>query len=127
VGDPGKRHRLIDLVGEVIPGSKVRVPLQVSDLALWHIRRHEADESEPVDIIQLATMFDGRPMILGQITHEPRGFLSDAEGAAKLVATDAVLAADEQPERGQPLFESEGESSNTVPTFSENCARGCCP
>ena len=39
--------------------------------------------------------------------NEPRGLLGDAERAAEFVAADAVLAVGEQPERGQPLFQTD--------------------
>lgn len=39
--------------------------------------------------------------------HEPRGFLSHAEGAREFVAADTVLAVGDQPERREPLFEPE--------------------
>ncbi len=65
-----KRYALLDLIGDVIPGTKERVPLQASDLAMWHIRRYEAEESEPIDDLRLAAMFDGRPMMVGHITND---------------------------------------------------------
>ena len=40
--------------------------------------------------------------------HEPRGLLGHVQRTRQFVAADAVLAVDEQPERGQPLLERDG-------------------
>jgi hypothetical protein len=64
------RLDLVALIGELNPrGDKTRVPLQAADLAMWHVRRHEAGESEAIDVRRLAQMFDGRTMILTGMTN----------------------------------------------------------
>jgi hypothetical protein len=84
------RHALLDLIGEVIPGAKDRAPLQASDLAMWHIRRHEARESEAVDVLRLAAMFNGRQMILGEITNDELTVIhAQAMDLIRARATDA--------------------------------------
>jgi len=40
--------------------------------------------------------------------HEPRGLLGYTERAREFVAADAVLAVGEQPQSGQPLFQTDG-------------------
>jgi hypothetical protein len=66
-----EQHELVELIGEINPrGDKTRVPLQAADLAMWHIRRHEANESEPIDVRRLGQMFDGRTMILSGMTND---------------------------------------------------------
>src|SRR5271168_3691943 len=42
------------------------------------------------------------------VQHEPRGLLSDLQIAGNLVAADAVLAVHYQPDRHEPLVESDG-------------------
>ena len=39
--------RLADLIGELIPGDKKRIPLQAADLLCWHIQRHFAHARNP--------------------------------------------------------------------------------
>jgi hypothetical protein len=65
-----KRHALLALVGDVMSADKARAPLQAADLAMWHIRNHEAGLSKPDDIRRLAAMFNDRPMTLNEITNE---------------------------------------------------------
>jgi hypothetical protein len=64
------RHRLLDLIGEVIPGGKDRCPLQASDLAMWHIRNYEASTAEPLDLLRCAALFHDRQMIVGHVTND---------------------------------------------------------
>jgi hypothetical protein len=63
------RSDLVQLIGELSPGDKTRVPLQAADLAMWHIRRHDAGESEPNDFRRLRQMFNERKMTLTGLTH----------------------------------------------------------
>jgi hypothetical protein len=62
--------RLVDLIGELIPGDKTRVPLQAADLAMWHVRRHEAGESERIDVRRIRQMFNGRTLTLSGLTND---------------------------------------------------------
>ena len=64
------RLDLLSLVGEVIPGDKEHVPLQAADLAMWHVRRHEAGELDQADRGRLAQMFDGRALTLTGMSNE---------------------------------------------------------
>lgn len=64
------RLDLLSLVGEVIPGDKEHVPLQAADLAMWHVRRHEAGELDQADRRRLAQMFDGRALTLTGMSNE---------------------------------------------------------
>ena len=64
------RTDLVDVIGELIPGEKTRVPLQAADIAMWHIRRSEANECDRVDYRRLAQMFDGRRLTLSSMTNE---------------------------------------------------------
>jgi hypothetical protein len=61
---------LLDLIGEVLPGDKTRVPLQAADLAMWHVRRQEAGESEQIDKLRLYGMFKDRSMVLNEINND---------------------------------------------------------
>ena len=64
-----KRYSLLELIGEVRAGDKSRVPLQAADLAMWHIRRHEAREAKSVDVRRLAKMFNERQMTLNEVSN----------------------------------------------------------
>ncbi len=55
------------------------------------------------------------------VEHEPRGLLSDAEGASHFAGANAVLAVTENPLSAHPFIESKGESSKIVPTLRLNC------
>ena len=65
----GQKH-LTHLIGDVIPGGKERVPLQAADVAVWHLRRHEIGNVDPVDEHRLYRMFNMRPMTVNGMTKE---------------------------------------------------------
>ncbi len=76
---------------------------------LVHVLGRPADErlvalNGPVQLLERAGLNGGADAM----EHEPRGLLRDAEGAAKLVAADAVLGVQQQPDGGEPLAQLDG-------------------
>jgi hypothetical protein len=59
------------------------------------------------------------------VHHEPRRLLGDAEAACDFAAADAILQLTSGHTAGSHFPNGIGESSNTVPTFSENFWSGC--
>ena len=51
---------LVPLIGELIPGSKERVPLQAADICLWHLRKLESGEATREERRRLEDMAHGR-------------------------------------------------------------------
>ena len=61
---------LVPLLGEFIPGGKERVPLQVVDLALWHLRRGKEKKMDRADRRRLFKMFSTRDFIAVDVPNE---------------------------------------------------------
>jgi len=79
------RLDLVELIGELTLGDKTRVPLQAADLAMWHVRRYEANESEAVDIRRLDRMLQGRMMTLSGMTNDEISGVASRSAARGIV------------------------------------------
>lgn len=64
------RVDLVNLIGEVTPGEKERVPLQAADMAMWHIRRSRSRESDSQDERRLNVMFEGRSHTFNEVPQD---------------------------------------------------------
>src|ERR1035437_8472857 len=80
-----------------LPFADVHVPSLATDESL--IRFNFAGELRSELVLQ---------GLANPVQHEPRGFLSDAEGASHFARTNAVLAIAEHPVSAHPLIQTEG-------------------
>jgi hypothetical protein len=64
------RGDLAALVGELIPGSKERVPLQAADFLVWHRRRDKTGEATADDRLRIHRMIHGRHGVTNRLDND---------------------------------------------------------